>query len=106
MSKLNNRSIRSALLGGISLAAFMAAPAWAQTSEQAIETVTVTGSRVITDVTMSPTAITQVTVEQLTMTTPSDIPDALNKLPDIIGGRTPRTQGAARLRGPAHPDTP
>src|SRR3954447_16356776 len=27
------------------------------------------------------------------MTTPSDTADALNKLPDIIGGRTPRTQG-------------
>ena len=93
MSKLYNRSIRSALLGGISLAAFVVAPAWAQTSEQTIETVTITGSRVITDVTMSPTAITQVDISQLQATTPSDIPDALNKLPDIIGGATPRTQG-------------
>ena len=62
MSKFSSRSIRTALLGGISLAAFVAAPAWAQTSGEAIETVTITGSRVITDVTMSPTAITQVTV--------------------------------------------
>ena len=77
MSKLNKRNIRSVLLGGMSLAAFVAAPAWAQTSDQ-VESVTVTGSRVITDVTMSPTAITQVNIEQLTATTPSDIPDALN----------------------------
>ncbi len=91
MSK--NNHIRSALLGGISLAAFAAAPAWAQDTAQTLETVTVTGSRVITDTTLSPTPITTLSTEQLQVTTPSDIPDALNKLPDIIGGRTPRTQG-------------
>jgi outer membrane receptor protein involved in Fe transport len=60
---------------------------------QTLETITITGSRVISDVTMSPTAITTMDVAQLQLTTPSDIPDALNKLPTIIGGRTPRTQG-------------
>ena len=30
---------------------------------------------------------------ELAKTTPSDIPDALNKLPQIIGGNTPRSQG-------------
>ena len=32
------------------------------------------------------------TADQLQATTPTDIPDALNKLPVFIGGRTPRTQ--------------
>ncbi len=95
MSQHNH--IRTALLGGISLAAFLAAPAWAQANGPAatetLETVTVTGSRVITDTTFSPTPITTLDAAQLAVTTPSDIPDALNKLPDIIGGRTPRTQG-------------
>ncbi len=56
------------------------------------ESVTVTGSRLISDITLSPTPITAVTSDQLQATTPTDIPDALNKLPVFIGGRTPRTQ--------------
>jgi outer membrane receptor protein involved in Fe transport len=57
------------------------------------ETVTVTGSRLITDIANSPTPVTSVDAEQLAATTPSDLPDALNKLPVILGGRTPRTIG-------------
>ena len=62
-------------------------------NEPTPEQVTVTGSRVISDISLSPTPLTVVTTEQLQATTPSDIPDALNKLPDFIGGATPRTQG-------------
>ena len=58
-----------------------------------LSVVTVTGSRIITDNVRSPTPITSVSVDEIAMTTPSDTADALNKLPDIIGGRTPRTQG-------------
>ena len=54
--------------------------------------ITVTGSRIINNVN-SPTPITAVTTDEMTATTPSDIADGLNKLPQIIGGRTPRTQG-------------
>jgi outer membrane receptor protein involved in Fe transport len=92
MSKRTDFGFRSTLLGGISLAALLAAPAWGQATDT-LETVTVTGSRVITDTTLSPTPITTLSTEQLQVTTPSDIPDALNKLPNILGGRTPRTQG-------------
>src|SRR3954467_15273754 len=55
--------------------------------------ITVTGSRTITDVLKSPTPITSVDIGELAATTPSDIADALNKLPGILGGRTPRNQG-------------
>src|SRR5688572_23814126 len=55
--------------------------------------ITVTGSRTITENARSPTPITSVDMAQLALTTPSDTADALNKLPNIIGGRTPRTQG-------------
>ena len=41
----------------------------------------------------SPTPITAVETAEMAVTTPSDIADGLNKLPQIIGGRTPRTQG-------------
>ncbi len=57
------------------------------------ESVTVTGSRVISDIALSPTPITVVGAEELQATTPTTIPDALNKLPDFIGGSTPRSQG-------------
>jgi outer membrane receptor protein involved in Fe transport len=46
-----------------------------------VETVTVTGSRVISDIANSPTPITAVTTEQLLTTTPTNVADALNKLP-------------------------
>ena len=58
-----------------------------------LDEITVTGSRVITDNVRSPTPITAISAEEIIRTTPSDIPDALNKLPTILGGRTPRTQG-------------
>ncbi|MCW3849521.1 TonB-dependent receptor [Sphingomonas sp. LB-2] len=65
----------------------------AQADDQSNDEITVTGSRVITNNLNSPTPITTVDVGQLAKTTPSDIADGLNKLPQIIGGRTPRTQG-------------
>ena len=61
-------------------------------NDAAPEQVTVTGSRVISDITQSPTPLTVVTADQLQSTTPTDIPDALNKLPDFIGGASPRSQ--------------
>ncbi|HKU63517.1 MAG TPA: TonB-dependent receptor [Rhizomicrobium sp.] len=49
--------------------------------EGPVETITVTGSRVISDVANSPTPITAVSTEQLLTTTPSDIGQGLRKLP-------------------------
>src|SRR6201996_6069060 len=73
-----------------------AAQAQAQDNSAAnVEAVTVTGSRVISDITQSPTPLTVVTADQLSTTTPTSIPDALNKLPDFIGGSTPRSQNNA-----------
>jgi len=80
------------------LALMCAASALAMTSAvhaqeaDKVEQVTVTGSRVISDITLSPTPLTVVTAEQLQATTPTNIPDALNKLPDFIGGASPRSQ--------------
>jgi iron complex outermembrane receptor protein len=79
------------------LALAIALPASAETQAQSAADgeVTVTGSRVITSNLNSPTPITTVAVGELVKTTPSDLADGLNKLPQIIGGRTPRTQGNA-----------
>lgn len=60
-----------------------------------VEQVVVTGSRVITDVTNSPTPLTMVTASQLQVTTPTNIPDALNKLPVFVGSASSRSPNNA-----------
>src|SRR3982750_3494637 len=62
-------------------------------SGEELGVITVTGSRTITDVLKSPTPITSVDIATIAATPPSDTADALNKLPSILGGRTPRSQG-------------
>jgi len=57
------------------------ASAQAAGTPESTESVTVTGSRVISDIANSPTPITAVSTEQLLATTPSTIADGLNKLP-------------------------
>lgn len=57
------------------------------------EAIVVTGSRVITDGSQAPTPITVVSTEALQQTTPSNLPDALNKLPVFSGGQRPRNPG-------------
>jgi iron complex outermembrane receptor protein len=83
-------------------AALGASSAWAQaegpagqgdSAAEEMGVITVTGSRTITEAVKSPTPITSVDIATLATTTPSDTADALNKLPTIMGGRTPRTQG-------------
>ncbi|HEY2011418.1 MAG TPA: TonB-dependent receptor [Rhizomicrobium sp.] len=58
-----------------------------------VEQIVVTGSRVISSIANSPTPLTVVTTEQLQSTTPTNIPDALNKLPVFSGSSQPRTAG-------------
>ena len=50
-----------------------------------VETVTVTGSRVISDAANSPTPLTVVSTDDLKAMTPTSIPDGLNKLPVFQG---------------------
>jgi outer membrane receptor protein involved in Fe transport len=88
--------LRSVALASASMMA-MSAAAFAQTDAQSatVETVVVTGSRVITDVANSPTPVTAVTAEQLLTTTPTDVSDALNKIPVFVGSATQRNAGSA-----------
>ncbi|HYS46979.1 MAG TPA: TonB-dependent receptor plug domain-containing protein, partial [Rhizomicrobium sp.] len=58
-----------------------------------VEQVVVTGSRVISNIANSPTPLTVVTAEQLQATTPTNIPDALNKLPIFLGSQQPHSAG-------------
>ena len=70
------------------LASLFSYPACAQTVTAAaagqdgtVESVVVTGSRVISDVANSPTPLTVVSTQQLLTTTPTNLADGLNKLP-------------------------
>jgi outer membrane receptor protein involved in Fe transport len=81
--------LHSALLGAASVAA-LSSSVWAQGADNSVETVVVTGSRVISDAANSPTPVTIVSTTELQATTPGDISDALNKLPDFQGGGTQR----------------
>src|SRR4051812_46490629 len=71
-------------------AALVALPqlAVAQGAGTGVESVVVTGSRVISDAANSPTPLTIVSAEQLQATTPTNIPDGLNKLPIFQGSQT------------------
>ncbi len=71
-------------------------PAIAQTTDTSakttdtsapLEEVRVTGSRVITDGTQSPTPLTVVASDQLLAVTPSNLADGLNKLPQFSGSQ-------------------
>jgi len=92
----SNRYLRASIasiIAGVPLCVGAAEQQAGKTDE--LEEIMVTGSRVITDNAKSPTPITAVEVDEIAKTTPSDIPDALNKLPEIMGGRTPRSIGNA-----------
>jgi len=97
---MNTRTVNKFAL--MCAASVVALTAGARAQEPNTEAVTVTGSRVISDITLSPTPITAVSADQLQSTTPSTIPDGLNKLPDFIGGGTPRSQGNGSGNGSAN----
>lgn len=73
-----------------------------QASSTTLSTVTVTGSRVITNINNSPTPIVSLSIGQLQATTPSDIPDALNKLPQFVASRNQTTTGGSTINWPGN----
>jgi outer membrane receptor protein involved in Fe transport len=71
-------------------------------AEPSLEAVIVTGSRVIRTGDVSPTPLTIVDATELAATTPSNVPDALNKLPMFQGSRNQRTTGGATINWPGN----
>jgi iron complex outermembrane receptor protein len=67
-----------------------------------VEEIVVTGSRVITNGNNSPTPLTTISTKTLEATTPSNIPDGLNKLPVFVGSRSQRTTGGATINWPGN----
>lgn len=79
--------IKHWLVCGAAIAALPNA-ALAQASNTGVESVVVTGSRVISDSANSPTPLTVVSTADLLSTAPAAIPDGLNKLPVFQGSQT------------------
>src|SRR5882757_1596659 len=75
----------------------MAAPTWAQSTAppDELETVVITGSRIVRDGYSAPTPVTVASIEELQQTTPSNIPDALNKLPQFSFSTTTAANGSS-----------
>jgi iron complex outermembrane receptor protein len=84
----NSISLLALILGAFSNVSALAQTDSGAGSQQPVESVVVTGSRVISDAMQAPTPVTIVTAAQLEATTPTDIPDALNKLPIFQGSQT------------------
>ena len=85
------------LLAGVSALA-LGASAHAQTpagAEAQVEEVVVTGSRVIANGNQAPTPVTVLATEKLLETTPTNIPDALNRLPQFAAQTSVRNIGSA-----------
>lgn len=57
---------------------------------QAVGDVVVTGSRILRDGYTAPTPVTVAPIADLQLATPTNIPDALNKLPQFLGSTGPR----------------
>ena len=80
--------LRNLLLCSIAISS-VAGSAFAQsTNSGGVESVVVTGSRVISDAANSPTPLTVISTADLLATTPTAIPDGLNKLPIFQGSQT------------------
>src|SRR5262249_37717064 len=89
---MRNRAI-SILLASTALMAI--APAYAQDASEpeaadgASDGIVVTGTRIVRDGYTAPTPVTVATTEELVKTTPSSLPDALNKLPQFQNSLSP-----------------
>jgi iron complex outermembrane receptor protein len=109
--------VRAVLTSSVALSALYATSAVAQVAtggavdmlapqaetRPATEDIVVTGSRTIRNGSAAPTPVTAVTTEALTTTAPSNIPDALNRLPQFLGSssqyRSPTFNATAGLQG-------
>jgi outer membrane receptor protein involved in Fe transport len=97
-----NRQSAAALFSGISVmalatSAFAQQPAAPAVGE--VESVVVTATRIQTNGYTTPTPVTVAPVEQLQQTTPSNIPDALNKLPQFAGSQQQVSNGNGAQSG-------
>ncbi|ANI76508.1 MULTISPECIES: TonB-dependent receptor domain-containing protein [Sphingobium] len=114
---MKNQLFASTLALGVSMFA-LAVPAMAQDPATApaaqqeapeqqaapvnVSDIVVTGSRIVRDGYTAPTPVTVATTEELARTTPSSIPDALNKLPQFNNSLSPSKSALNFSNAPIH----
>ena len=99
-SKLNATLLCAASVIALSTSA-NAQPANSPQQGAGIETVTVTGSLVISNIQNSPTQITAVSPDVLLATSPDNLADALEKLPAFLGSTNQRGGATSTVNGQA-----
>lgn len=82
-------------------------PAYAQEAKASPEDrqptdLVVTGSRIVRDGYDAPSPVTVATVKQLLESAPTNLPDALNKLPQFLGSSSPRNNRHSATSTPEH----
>jgi outer membrane receptor protein involved in Fe transport len=88
-------------LSGISALA-LATSAFAQQAAGEVESVVVTATRIQTNGYTAPTPVTVAPIAELMETTPTNIPDALNKLPQFAGSASAVGNGNGAGSGPSN----
>lgn len=77
-------------------------PEGARAEGPAVSDIVVTGSRIVRDGYQAPTPVTVAPVEDLLKSTPSNIPDALNKLPQFTSSSSPARSSHNFANEPNH----
>ena len=94
---MKNSPIVMSIIAGVSSLAFVSpvhAQAQPASEPKESDTIVVTGSRVITSGNSAPTPITVVSAERLAQTSPSNLPDAVRRLPQFSQEPAGRNVGA------------
>ncbi len=96
------RNTIATLLGTSMLALAMPANAQDAVDEDDASSIVVTGTRIVRDGYTAPTPVTVATVEELVKSTPTNIPDALNKLPQFQNSLSPSRSASNFSNLPIH----
>ena len=94
--------VRAGALAGSAIFLMMAHTAWAQEvaqNQSDVETVQVTGTRVVRDGYSAPTPVTVLGAEQIEAQAPQNLADFVNKFPSFIGSETPNTSAGSLSNG-------
>lgn len=102
-TRMRRNALRTVSLSALMLASVPMHSASAQTasSEQSVDEIVVTGTRVVRDGYSAPTPLTVLGQEALELAAPENIADLVNDLPSVVGSATPQTSNLSFSNGQA-----
>jgi iron complex outermembrane recepter protein len=101
MNRLNVALLCAASVVALSTGASAQTASDTPTNGNSVETVTVTGSLVISDIRNSPTPVTAVSPDLLETTSPNNLATALEQLPAFLGSQNARANATSTTNGQA-----